>query len=401
MHTTRVRGLARQGAVEKKAPALPDDLTADIDEELDAELFATASTVGTADPEPAAALAQTGDLATTDAALLLGRAFREVWTGQLVLRAQEVEKTVLLAAGRPVYASSTALEDRLGEILLRNGRIDAAARERVARVSAERGRRTGAVLVDFGLLKPGELMPALRGQHEEIVVSVLGWTEGRYRFDPGVEPDARKVRLLRHPVALVREALARGYPSARIRHVLGGSRTVLAAVRGPEADDLVAELSAGVGEREIFGWFDGHRPLEEVVRASGQPEEAVDAVAFLLHVFGVLHPVAGPAARARRVFDQKVDRERILSRYAVIQEADYFQVLGLSREASAADAARAYRRLSDELSPQKISAEVAVALARELDVVRVVLDQAVRVLTDETLRRRYREHLLPVVGRRS
>ena len=118
-----------------------------------------------------------------------------------------------------------------------------------------------------------------------------------------------------------------------------------------------------------------------MTRASGQPEDLVSAFAFVLLCFGVLHPVSPPAGRVRRSFDHKVDRERILCRHAIIQDADYFQVLGIPREASAA--------------------EVAVALARELKIVRDVLDQAARVLTDETLRRRYREHLLPVAGRRS
>jgi hypothetical protein len=400
MHTTGVRGRARRVAVENKA-ALPDDLTADIDDELDAELFAAASTVGTADPDPPASLDQGGDLAATDGALLLGRAFQEVWTGQLVLRTPDLEKSIFLDAGRPVYATSTALEDRLCEILLRQGRIDTHQRTRVARISAESGRRTGAVLVDLGLLKPGELMPALRGQHEEIILSVLPWAEGRFRFDPQQEPEGRKVRLLRHPAALVREALGRGYPADRIRHSLGPGRTVLAALRGPEANDLLAELSPGPGERDLLGWFDGQRSLEEVIRASGQPEDLVSAFAFVLLCFGVLHSVSPPAGRVRRSFDHKVDRERILSRHAIIQDADYFQVLGIPREASAAEVTRAYRRLSEEISPQQISAEVAVALAQELKIVRDVLDQAARVLTDETLRRRYREHLLPVAGRRS
>ena len=41
---------------------------------------------------------------------------------------------------------------------------------------------------------------------------------------------------------------------------------------------------------------------------------------------------------------------------------------------------------------------MAVTLARELEIVRDVLAEAGRVLGDEALRRRYREHLLPADG---
>jgi len=397
----RLRRAGAEGDGKAKPSSLPDRLTADIDDELDAELFAAASTVGSPEAEPAAALVRTGELADTDAALLLGRAFQEVWSGQLVIRGAEAEKSIYLDAGRPVHAISTAVEDRLGEMLLRQGRLDASQRTRVARMSAESGRRTGAVLVDLGLIKPGELMPALRSQQEEIILSVLPWAEGRYRFDPRVEPDPRKARLLRHPGVLVAEALRRGLPEARVRRYLGPGRTVFGAAGGPEAQDLLAELSPEDGARELFGWFDGIRSLDEVSRASGLTEERVLRAAFVLRCFGLLTPVATPRGRGRRSFDQRVDRERILARFALAQDADYFQILGIDREASAAEAARAYRRLADEISPQRVDPEVAATLARELQLVRDVLGEAQRVLTDETLRRRYREHLLPPAGRRS
>src|SRR5688572_7118159 len=101
---------------------MDDRLTADIDHELDAELLATASTVGGAGLEPASkARILTGDLAELDVPLLLGRALQEVWTGLLVFRGKETtkpaEKVVHLLDGRPVYATSTAPEDRLCELL--------------------------------------------------------------------------------------------------------------------------------------------------------------------------------------------------------------------------------------------------------------------------------------------
>ncbi len=408
MATTEARGRMRRARADDDrdgtgpglAPSLPDRLTAEIDDQLDAELLATASTVGAPDPEPEPTLARAGELAETDVALLLGRAYQEVWTGQLSLRAREVEKSIHFDAGRPVYAASSALEDRLCEMLLRQGRLDSDQRGRVARQAAGSGRRTGAVLVDLGLLKPGELMPALRTQHEEIILSLFPWTEGRFRFDPRSELEPRKTRLLRHPAALVREALRRDFPATRIQRHLGEGTTLYAAARGPEATDLLAELALEPAERELLGWFDGRRSLEDIARTSGRPDDLVARLALVLVCFGLLTPVKPGRARGRRTFDQRVDRERILARYALSQDADYFQILGVAREATAAEVARAHRRLSEDIGPQRVDPEVAVTLARELEIVRDVLAEAGRVLGDEALRRRYREHLLPPTGRR-
>ena len=62
---------------------------------------------------------------------------------------------------------------------------------------------------------------------------------------------------------------------------------------------------------------------------------------------------------------------------------------------------RAHRQLIQELSPAGLAPEVTVALAREVEVVVEVLNEALRVLGDDSLRQRYREHLVPLLGGRS
>ena len=381
-----------------RAARLPDRLTADIDQELDAELLATANTVAVSDGErPATALAWSGTLAETDLPVLLGRAYQEVWSGQLVVTRGHLETTLHFEAGRPVCATSNDPQARLGELLLRQGRIDAVERERVARLSAQSGRLTGAVLVDLGLCKPGELLPLLRSQQEGIIVSLFSWTEGTFRFDPAARLDPRRARLLRHPAALFWAALRGEYPVARLRPGLSPS-AVLVLASGPGAFDLFDELTLRPEELGILGWFDGVRSVEEVIRWSGQPEALVWGLVGVLRCFGVLGPAPAGQGLGRRFLDQRVDRERIRSRLLLAQDADYFQILGVDRDASPEEVARAFRRLDEEIRPEKIAPEVAVALARELESLREILAEAARVLGDESLRQSYRRHLPPPVG---
>jgi DnaJ-class molecular chaperone len=84
----------------------------------------------------------------------------------------------------------------------------------------------------------------------------------------------------------------------------------------------------------------------------------------------------------------------LLARFALVQDADYFQVLGLSRQASGEEIERAHQRLADEVRPERITPAVAAALAHEIAVVRRVLSEAIRVLGDEGMRRSYRDHLV-------
>src|SRR5581483_12101327 len=101
----------------------------------------------------------------------------------------------------------------------------------------------GALLVDLGVIKSSELLPAVRQHYEELVLSLFSWGEGDWRWEPGVMAHPAQIRFLRHPAALVREGLRRGYPLERMAERLGSARNVFALdMRGGTAD-VLAELS--------------------------------------------------------------------------------------------------------------------------------------------------------------
>jgi DnaJ-class molecular chaperone len=82
-------------------------------------------------------------------------------------------------------------------------------------------------------------------------------------------------------------------------------------------------------------------------------------------------------------------RSRILARYAIVEAGDYFQVLGVPREATAAEARRAHERIARELAPGAIEEKLASELGPQIEAIRVVTLEAVRILSDERLRPRY------------
>jgi hypothetical protein len=359
-----------------------------------AAISATAETV----VQPGGARLE-GDLADADLPMLLGRAFAEALTGRLRCQRGQVEKAIYFEGGRPVLATSNATDDRMIEIFLRQGRISPTQHAQAVKVAAETGRRMGALLVDLGIMKSAELLPAVREHYEEIIGSLFAWESGRWIFDSGAIADARRIRLLRHPAALVSAGLRRAYPIARARERIGSGRNVFVVDTRGGAVDILAEIGADPDERRVPLLFDGVRTFEEIIRVSGLSEEAVHRVALALWVFRLLLPVsAGPivAPGAPRGRDLEVARERVLARFAVAREGDYFQVLGVERQADAAEIRRVHERLERELRPDALGAQLGAELAGELRVIREVLDEALRVLGDDSLRARYRAALPPM-----
>ena len=86
-------------------------------------------------------------------------------------------------------------------------------------------------------------------------------------------------------------------------------------------------------------------------------------------------------------------RARLLARYAPVEEGDYFAVLDVPRDASAADLRRAHEKIVRETAPDALDPDLAREMSTQIDAIRAVAAEALRVLCDDNLRPRYLGHL--------
>lgn len=110
-------------------------------------------------------------------------------TGLLVCMEGSVRKEIFLRGGEIIFAQSNLADDRLGESLVRAGRItqdqlDEAARE----ISADR--KLGRVLVDREWITAKELFVGVRRQVEEIVWSILDWPSRMLFYEGFADPES-------------------------------------------------------------------------------------------------------------------------------------------------------------------------------------------------------------------
>lgn len=92
------------------------------------------------------------------------------------------------------------------------------------------------------------------------------------------------------------------------------------------------------------------------------------------------------------------DDERVRAAYALVEEGDYFRVLGVPREASGEDIADAHAMLQATFDEQTLAPAIVTKYKNELVAIREVLAEAWSVLGDEDRRRRYLAALTVVPG---
>lgn len=335
----------------------------------------------------------------SDVAMILARMFALSYTGRVGFRKDDVEKVVFFDGGRPVFASSNEPGDRMGELLVREGKITASQYERCQVVVAQSGRRMGEILVDFGYLKRRELLPAVRRHVEDIVYSLFGWDRGHYHVMPDTHASAERIRLSRHPASLVLEGIRRKLDRTTLEKVLGPPSTVIEVADRERLGGILNAGDLAQEERAALTAFDGQADLAQVASATGVDIADVLPLAWGLCALGL--------ATARRAeieheestalvgeTDLAIDRERVRARWQLVTEADYFALLGVRRDATGFEIRRAYQAARRDFAPDVFPSDLRRELARELEDIASVLDEAFRVLRDDQLRQTYLVNLI-------
>ena len=93
-----------------------------------------------------------------------------------------VEKRIFVKNGDIVFANSNQDADRLGESLIRAGRITQQQLDSAA-ASISATNKLGKILIDRQLITPRELFEGVRRQVEEIVTCLVCESVGKFVFD--------------------------------------------------------------------------------------------------------------------------------------------------------------------------------------------------------------------------
>lgn len=327
-----------------------------------------------------------GDAIRAIAAAIAGRA-----SGSLALGNEAAMRRIVLHDGDVVTAASTAPEETLVSFLAARGDLERDVGARLAGRLPAFGRHAGAALIAHGHLGQDDLWPVLRAHAEWIIGRALANDEGtceleaeapgRLKAEPSVFGGATGAEVML-------EAIRRVLPPKEAEKRLGGLSARLAA--GPR-HALLAECALSRDEEAIVRSAAG-RTVGEVL--SGAAPELLD-VLYGLVALGVLEALAPsrraePAAAEIDPLDEEAVRQRVRARLSLVEDGDYFALLGIPRGATGYEIRRAYLELRRAFEPARVLTAATADLAHDVQVVIEVLDEAYEILREPHRRERYR-----------
>ncbi len=251
--------------------------------------------------------------------------------GTLVLSQGQEFVKVFFENGEIVGCDSNQvrMEDRLGTMLVRLGRLTGEELLGMVRVQRQTLKRMGTLLLESGKVTPSDLQDALFSQATSILHRTFRWVEGDYRFDSMLPPDLDRDHFVPIPVDTVLMEAARiqdEWPEVERR--LPGMETPLGkSVRAQglhlDIDRNVSSVLEGKGhmhlgssglthEQEmVLSYFDHAQCIKDVVQVSRYEElDTCKAIADLIEA-GLLEPITGEAPKIQRpwVTDGPSDQE--------------------------------------------------------------------------------------------
>jgi hypothetical protein len=197
-------------------------------------------------------------------------------TGLLRFECAEGEKTLFLRKGEVVFASSSSADDRLGEYLLRGGKIT--LRDFMRHTHLIRpGKRLGTLLVESGVLDPKGLVQAVIGQVRAIVLSLFRWTEAQYGFDEEDLPSKETITLDMPAARLIMDGLQRIDSWRRISQGVGEFDSVYRRVDGNE--NALRKLNLDSPSLEVLAILREAKNVTDICDSSPLPD--IDVCRYL------------------------------------------------------------------------------------------------------------------------
>ena len=203
---------------------------------------------------------------------LLAAFYNAKETGELGLMKGQVKKIIFFESGFPVFALSNLLADRLGQFLVRAGKIDEQTMRQAADEASRKKQRTGDVLIHMGALSEEERLYYIGQQIKSILYSVFAWEEGVFTLSFQARARKEAIKLDIHPANLIMRGVKKLYKPERLKRLMPQSARPTPS-RDPSFNLSDVELQAW--EAHLLPRCDGNRSVAELVKLAGKPESDV------------------------------------------------------------------------------------------------------------------------------
>jgi curved DNA-binding protein CbpA len=304
-------------------------------------------------------------------------------------------KAIFFESGVPTFAISNLTNEQLDHKLMKEG-LATLEQIEAARQRADKPHRLGPVLVEMGVLEESQMRALVREQVMGIVLSLFEWTQGDYSFDERIRA-AHDVTLGLTVTDVLLEGARRGAEIQEFVDTIAPSDSVVlrsktASLRG-DSGSLVPV------ESYILSRIESPTTVSDVGALTGLAEADAHRAVCALIAAGFLkladrddEPVSETESQLEHL------REEVNRKLHFSSSSDFYDVLGVTRHATAAEIKAAYYQLAKKFHPDRYHQRDSGDMRNKLEALFGMITQAYETLSQPAQRATYDEKLRRASG---
>src|SRR4030043_1913508 len=205
-------------------------------------------------------------------------------TGILTVKTSFTKK-IYLHKGDAVFASSTDEDDRLGETLMKMGKITLEQYDRSVELLKKTGKRQGEILVELGYLTPQDIIWGVKYQVKDIIYSLFELQDAEYEFNEAEIPSDEIITLKMSMANLIYEGVKRIHNLNSIRKELPDMDSVVKLSMDPVS--LFQDIVLSSMDKKMLFMIDGKKTVRELINISSNSFQAMKSL-YVLCSTGIL-----------------------------------------------------------------------------------------------------------------
>ncbi|HVG21840.1 MAG TPA: DnaJ domain-containing protein, partial [Blastocatellia bacterium] len=315
-------------------------------------------------------------------------------SGLLRLSRGKTIKAIFFESGAPKYAISNLANEQFDHKLITQ---QLATRDQIEQAKQRAGKphRVASVLVEMGVLTDDAMRKLVREQVMGIVLSLFEWTQGDYAFDERIRA-AHDVPLDITASDILLEGARHAARIQQVAETIAPSEGVVA-----KTDAKVIRVDAGrliPIESYVLSRIESPIVVSEVGALSGIADEDAHRAVCALVAAGFLKLQGDNkdvVEEQVREGDDSTDRlrEEVARKLHFFTSADFYEILGVTRQATTGDIKAAYYQLAKKFHPDRHRNTEHGDLRSKLEALLSLITQAYDTLSDPPQRAAYDERL--------
>lgn len=312
-------------------------------------------------------------------------------TGTLIIKNPVFTKKVFFVKGDAVFASSTYEDDRLGEMLLKSGKITLEQYDKSAELLKKTGKRQGAILVELGYITPKDLFNGVKYQVKEIIYSLFLIEDGEYEFIEDIPKD-EVITLKMSMGNLIYEGVKRIDNWTRIKREMPSLDTILVLSNDPLS--IFQDIELSPQDRKMLSIIDGTKTIRELINNAWI--SSFDAMKTL-YVLLSIRVLEEKSAEEKPLLLKEVLAEDILQpvyedestfinkvdiMYSKISFATPEEILEVESNSDLETIKKNYYRLSKEFHPDRQYSSTDPSLKDKLEAIFNAINKAYEILSE-------------------